>query len=184
MPCRNPVNIDTCPYCDYHVGSEFKKVQSKRGQFAESKLHSAFRQQGGKGQSGVCSSKRSASRAARARQGVSVQLHVLLHLFLRLQLQQESMPSHVVDGCFATSTTRLWFRTMRPPDVPMAACRLKLMSNAVHWPCPPVFRLAQPLHGASSSAACPVLQQVLLHAHALRPHCGLQEPNWAPNARG
>eukprot|EP00891_Asterochloris_glomerata_P006657 jgi/Astpho2/6657/fgenesh1_pg.00101_%23_46_t len=53
MPCRNPVNVDTCPYCDYHVGSEFKKVQSKRGQFAESKLHSAFKQQGGKGLSGA-----------------------------------------------------------------------------------------------------------------------------------
>ena len=69
MPCRNPVNVDTCPYCDYHVGSEFKKVQSKRGQFAESKLHSAFKQQGGKGLSGVCSLKQPASRAAKGQAG-------------------------------------------------------------------------------------------------------------------
>ena len=113
MPCRNPVNIDTCPYCDYHVGSEFKKVHSKRGQFAESKLHSAFKQQGGKGQSGGSTFKHSASRAARVRQGVSRQLRVLPHLLLSLQPQQACIPTHALDGYSATSTTRLWLHIMR-----------------------------------------------------------------------
>ena len=157
MPCRNPVNIDTCPYCDYHVGSEYKKVQSKRGQFAESKLHSAFKQQNGKGQSGVRSFKQSASRVARARRAVLVQL-VLLHLLLRLQLQQTTPRFRWLHRHFHNSAVvaNLWQHA-----------ESKQLSNAVHWPWPPKFRLPRSFQGATPSAACPVLQQVQLPAHAL-----------------
>ena len=41
-PCRNPVNVNACPFCDYHVQSEYSKIRSKRTEFKDSRLHLAF----------------------------------------------------------------------------------------------------------------------------------------------
>ena len=41
-PCRNAVNISACPFCDYHVQSEYNKIRSKRTECKDSHLHRAF----------------------------------------------------------------------------------------------------------------------------------------------
>ncbi|KAL3163124.1 hypothetical protein ABBQ32_009538 [Trebouxia sp. C0010 RCD-2024] len=41
-PCRNAVNINSCPFCDYHVQSEYNKIRSKRTECKDSRLHRAF----------------------------------------------------------------------------------------------------------------------------------------------
>lgn len=41
-PCRNAVNISTCPYCDYHVQSQYNKIRSQRSELKDSRLHHAF----------------------------------------------------------------------------------------------------------------------------------------------
>lgn len=41
-PCRNAVNISTCPYCDYHVQSQYNKIRSKRSELKDNRLHNAF----------------------------------------------------------------------------------------------------------------------------------------------
>ena len=40
--CRNAVNISACPFCDYHVQSEFNKIRSRRSECKGSHLHRAF----------------------------------------------------------------------------------------------------------------------------------------------
>ena len=41
-PCRNAVNINACPFCDYHVQGEYNKIRSKRSECKDSHLHRAF----------------------------------------------------------------------------------------------------------------------------------------------
>ncbi|KAL0042006.1 hypothetical protein WJX77_000505 [Trebouxia sp. C0004] len=40
--CRNAVNINACPFCDYHVQGEYNKIRSKRSECKDSHLHRAF----------------------------------------------------------------------------------------------------------------------------------------------
>ena len=41
-PCKNAVNINACPFCDYHVQGEYNKIRTKRGECKDSRLHRAF----------------------------------------------------------------------------------------------------------------------------------------------
>lgn len=44
QPCRMPVNISQCPYCEYHVASQYKAMQLKVApQFADNNLMTAYR---------------------------------------------------------------------------------------------------------------------------------------------
>lgn len=53
--CRNPVNLSVCRFCDYHVQSESKRINSNRGVLQDSsfaaKLNSQAEQAGGLSQS-------------------------------------------------------------------------------------------------------------------------------------
>ena len=40
--CRNAVNTAECRFCEYHVASEFRKLQPSRGGFLDSMLSTAF----------------------------------------------------------------------------------------------------------------------------------------------
>lgn len=43
QPCTVPVNTARCPYCSYHVNSEYKRLQSKRLELGGGNLKTAFR---------------------------------------------------------------------------------------------------------------------------------------------
>ncbi|GAB4814670.1 hypothetical protein N2152v2_001716 [Parachlorella kessleri] len=44
-PCRMPVNAARCPYCPYHVQSEYNRLKpTRRNEFQETNLKTAFRQ--------------------------------------------------------------------------------------------------------------------------------------------
>ncbi len=51
-PCTAGVNISKCPFCEYHVAGEYKKMAPRRGGFTDSLLPTAFRRGGAHTQQG------------------------------------------------------------------------------------------------------------------------------------
>ncbi len=41
------MNVSKCPFCEYHVAGEYKKMAPRRGGFTDSLLPTGFRRSGG-----------------------------------------------------------------------------------------------------------------------------------------